>query len=41
MYYVLEQIHTLPNVNYLSKVRNTETIVAGNPELDGLFEKHI
>lgn len=29
-FYVLEQIHTLPNVNYLSKVRNTETL-AGSP----------
>ncbi|HUR12351.1 MAG TPA: 4Fe-4S dicluster domain-containing protein, partial [Flavitalea sp.] len=26
LYYVLEQIHTLPNVNYLAKVRNTEVI---------------
>jgi Fe-S-cluster-containing dehydrogenase component len=41
MYYVLEQIHTLPNVNYLSQVRNTDVIVAGDEKLDGLFEKHI
>ena len=27
MFYVIEQIHTLPNVNYLSKVRNTEEII--------------
>jgi molybdopterin-containing oxidoreductase family iron-sulfur binding subunit len=27
LYYVIEQIHTLPNVNYLAKIRNTEEIV--------------
>jgi Fe-S-cluster-containing dehydrogenase component len=27
MFYVIEQLHTLPNVNYLAKVRNTEEIV--------------
>jgi len=27
MFYVLEQIHTLPNVNYLAKVRNTDHLV--------------
>jgi molybdopterin-containing oxidoreductase family iron-sulfur binding subunit len=26
LFYVIEQIHTLPNVNYLAKVRNTEEI---------------
>ncbi len=26
VFYSLEQIHTLPNVNYLAKIRNTETI---------------
>jgi MoCo/4Fe-4S cofactor protein with predicted Tat translocation signal len=31
-FYVLEQIHTLPNVNYLSKVRNTDMIVAAGVE---------
>lgn len=25
LYYVLEQVHTLPNVSYLAKVRNSET----------------
>ncbi len=24
LFYVIEQLHTLPNVNYLAKVRNTE-----------------
>ena len=27
MFYVIEQLHTLPNVNYLAKVRNTEEII--------------
>jgi len=27
VFYVIEQIHTLPNVNYLAKVRNTEEII--------------
>ena len=26
LYYVLEELHTLPNVNYLAKVRNTDVI---------------
>ncbi|MCC7401464.1 MAG: TAT-variant-translocated molybdopterin oxidoreductase [Chitinophagaceae bacterium] len=33
MYYVIEQLHTLPNVNYLAKVRNTDEIIeAGHHE---------
>jgi molybdopterin-containing oxidoreductase family iron-sulfur binding subunit len=28
LFYVIEQIHTLPNVNYLAKIRNTEEIIA-------------
>jgi hypothetical protein len=31
----------LPNVNYLSQVRNTDLIVAGNEKLDGLMNEHI
>ena len=27
MFYVIEQLHTLPNVNYLAKIRNTEELV--------------
>ena len=27
LFYVLEQLHTLPNVNYLAKIRNTEEVV--------------
>ena len=26
-FYVLEQLHTLPNVNYLAKIRNTDRVV--------------
>jgi molybdopterin-containing oxidoreductase family iron-sulfur binding subunit len=40
-FYVLEHIHTLPNINYLSKIRNTETIVAGNEAKDGFLADHI
>ncbi len=40
MYYVLEEIHTLPNINYLSKIRNTDAIVAGS-KIDDLFHRHI
>jgi len=34
LYYALEELHVLPNVNYLAKVRNAETIngVAGEKE---------
>ncbi len=41
MYYVLESIHTLPNVNYLAKVRNTDVIVGGDEKLDGMMNEHI
>ncbi|MBS1919736.1 MAG: TAT-variant-translocated molybdopterin oxidoreductase [Bacteroidetes bacterium] len=30
MYYVIEQLHTLPNVSYLEKVRNTNEIIEVN-----------
>lgn len=29
LFYVIEQIHTLPNVNYLAKIRNTDEVIAG------------
>lgn len=36
--YVLESIHTLPNINYLSVIRNTtDELVAGDEEKDGLM----
>jgi MoCo/4Fe-4S cofactor protein with predicted Tat translocation signal len=31
-FYVIEQLHTLPNVNYLAKVRNTDRKVASDDE---------
>lgn len=40
-YYVLEQLHVLPNINYLSLIRNTNVIVAGDEKLDGLMNSHI
>ncbi|MBS1782894.1 MAG: TAT-variant-translocated molybdopterin oxidoreductase [Bacteroidetes bacterium] len=40
-FYVLEQLHTLPNVNYLSLIRNTDVIVGGNEKLDGMMNDHI
>jgi len=27
MYYALEQIHVLPNVNYMAKIRNTDEVM--------------
>jgi MoCo/4Fe-4S cofactor protein with predicted Tat translocation signal len=27
LFYVIEQIHTLPNVNYLAKIRNTDEVI--------------
>lgn len=41
VFYVLEHLHTLPNINYLSKVRNNDLIVAGDEKLDGMFNEHI
>ncbi len=41
LYYALEQLHVLPNVNYLSAVRNTDQVVAGNEELDGILKNHL
>ncbi len=35
LFYVIEQIHTLPNVNYLAKVRNTEEITVTVDEHEG------
>ncbi len=39
-YYVLEEIHTLPNVNYLSKIRNAEEVIGGTAK-DGLMQESI
>ena len=32
LFYVLEQIHTLPNVSYLAKIRNTQEVIKGEHE---------
>lgn len=40
VFYVLEQLHVLPNVNYLSKIRNTNTIVAGSDKNE-MAKQHI
>lgn len=32
LFYVLEQLHVLPNVNYLSKIRNADKVTAGTEE---------
>lgn len=41
-YYVLEQLHVLPNVSYLAKVRNTDRVVGNHEEGHGAHgeEKH-
>jgi MoCo/4Fe-4S cofactor protein with predicted Tat translocation signal len=35
LYYVLEQIHVLPNVSYMAKVRNTDRVVGNHEEAHG------
>ncbi len=32
LFYVLEQLHTLPNISYLAKIRNTEEVIRGSTE---------
>jgi Fe-S-cluster-containing dehydrogenase component len=34
-FYVLEQLHVLPNITYLAKVRNTDEIIAGAENHEG------
>jgi molybdopterin-containing oxidoreductase family iron-sulfur binding subunit len=36
LFYSLEQIHTLPNVSYLTKVRNTDVLSAHHTKGDVL-----
>ena len=40
-YYVLEHIHTLPSINYLSRIRNTEEINIRDEKTDELLKYHI
>jgi molybdopterin-containing oxidoreductase family iron-sulfur binding subunit len=39
-FYVLEQLHVLPNVTYLAKVRNTDEIIESGEHHGGAEEKH-
>ena len=34
-FYVLEQIHTLPNVSYLAKIRNTDNVIVDKKAMGG------
>ena len=40
-FYVLEHIHTLPNINYLAKIRNTEEIDALDENKNDFLKYHI
>jgi molybdopterin-containing oxidoreductase family iron-sulfur binding subunit len=42
LFYVIEQIHTIPNVSYLAKIRNTDEIIepANHEEAEAGEEKH-
>ena len=40
LFYVLEQLHTLPNVSYLAKIRNTDEIIEAHPEKGTEGEEH-
>jgi molybdopterin-containing oxidoreductase family iron-sulfur binding subunit len=33
LFYTLEQLHTLPNVNYLAKVRNTDEVIENEEKM--------
>ena len=35
VFYVLEQLHTLPNINYLAKVRNVDEVIPKSGESTG------
>jgi molybdopterin-containing oxidoreductase family iron-sulfur binding subunit len=45
VFYMLEQLHVLPNVNYLSKIRNAKEVLAGNGDKhntkDEMANQHI
>jgi Fe-S-cluster-containing dehydrogenase component len=38
LFYVLEQIHTLPNVSYLAKIRNTDEVIRFGHDAEGSGE---
>jgi molybdopterin-containing oxidoreductase family iron-sulfur binding subunit len=39
LFYVIEQLHTLPNVNYLAKIRNTDEIIESEKTAEGKTEE--
>jgi Fe-S-cluster-containing dehydrogenase component len=39
LFYVLEQLHVLPNVSYLTKVRNTDKAIGGHKKEEGKEHK--
>lgn len=50
LFYMLEQLHILPNVSYLSKIRNADVVastydakngLSGKEALDQVYEKHL
>ncbi len=40
-FYVLEQLHVLPNVSYLAKIKNTDRHVTNEKEEEGHGEKKV
>jgi MoCo/4Fe-4S cofactor protein with predicted Tat translocation signal len=40
-FYVLEHVHTLPNINYLAKIRNTEEILGLDENKNDFLKYHI
>ena len=40
LFYVIEQIHTLPNVNYLAKIRNTDEKIESKVKEHAKAEGH-
>jgi Fe-S-cluster-containing dehydrogenase component len=50
LFYMLEQIHVLPNVSYLSKIRNTDMVMSthdakhnldGDKAVDQVYQQHL
>lgn len=41
VFFMLEPLHVLPNVSYLSKIRNTNEIIAGDEKKDEIMNQHI
>lgn len=40
IFYSLEHLHTLPNINYLSRIRNTDEVLAGGDK-DEIYKQHL